>query len=90
MLGTAVVMKMFAMLALIYPFLALAIVGSVATLAIHVASLFGFTYPFEHFLKFLGPAVFIVFLPTIFVMNQLTREFKQKDIWRAALRGCPP
>lgn len=76
--------------ALIYPFLALAIVGSVATLAIHVASLFGITYPFEHFIKFLGPTVFIVFLPTIFVTNQLTREFKQKDLWRAALRGCPP
>lgn len=75
--------------ALIYPLLALAIVGSVAMLVIHVVSLFGITYPFEHFVKFLGPAVFIVLLPTIFVMNQLTREFKQKDHWRAALRGCP-
>jgi hypothetical protein len=65
---------------LIYPFLALSAVGFVALLAIHVASLFGATYPFEHFLRFLGPGIFVVFLPTIFVMNRLTRDFKQKDI----------
>ena len=77
------------MAVLIYPFLALAAVGSVATLVVHVAALFEVTYPFEHFLKLLGPGIFVVFLPTIFVMNRLTREFKQKDSWRAALRGCP-
>ncbi|MGC2163735.1 MAG: zinc ribbon domain-containing protein [Silvibacterium sp.] len=75
--------------ALVYPFLALAIVGSVATLMIHVASLFGITDPFEHYLKFVGPGVFVVFLPMIFVINRLTRDYKQKDLWRAALRGCP-
>jgi len=66
-----------------------AAVGFMAMLAVHVASLFGTTYAFEHLLKFLAPGVFVVFLPTIFVMNRLTRDFKQKDIWRAALRGCP-
>ena len=74
---------------LIYPFLALSAVGFAALLAIHVASLFGVAYPFEHFIGILGPGIFVVFLPTIFVMNRLTRDFKQKDIWRAALRGCP-
>ena len=77
------------MAALTYPFLALATAGFVAMLAIHVAALFGVTYPFDHSLRFLGPGVFIVFLPMIFVMNRLTRDFKQKDVWRAALRGCP-
>jgi hypothetical protein len=76
------------MTALIYPFLALAIGGSVAMLAVHVASLLGVTYPLDHLLKFLGPGVFVVFLPTVFVMNRLSRDFKQKDIWLAALRGC--
>jgi hypothetical protein len=74
---------------LIYPFLALSAVGFAALLAIHVASLFGITYPFERFVGFLGPGMFVVFLPTIFVMNRLTRDFKQRDLWRAALRGCP-
>lgn len=58
--------------------------------AIHVAALFGITYPFENFLKLLGPGVFVVFVPMILMANRLTRDFKQKDFWRAALRGCPP
>jgi hypothetical protein len=78
-----------AMTALTYPFLALAAAGFVAVLAIHVAALFGAAYPFHHFLNFLGPGLFVVFVPTIFVMNRLTADFKQRDIWRAALRGCP-
>jgi len=75
--------------ALIYLFLALAIAGSVATLVVHVSALLGNTIPFDRSLKFLGFGVFVVFVPMIFVMNSLTREFKQKDLWRAALRGCP-
>jgi hypothetical protein len=77
------------MTALICPLLALAAAGFVAALAVHVTSLLGATYTFEHFLKFLDPGVFVVFIPTIFVMNRLTRDVKQRDIWRAALRGCP-
>src|SRR5712671_2024271 len=77
------------MTALIYPFLALALAGFLAIFAVHVASLFGVTYPSDHLLRFLGPGVFVVFVPTVLVMNRLTRDFKQKDIWRAALRGCP-
>ena len=78
-------------LSLIYPFLVLAWAGFVAIAAIHVSSLFGFTHPFETLLlRYLVPGLFVVFLPTIFVMNRLTRDFKQKDLWSAALRGCPP
>lgn len=76
------------MIALIYPFLVLAVAGFIAAAAIHVASLFGITYPFDRFLQFLAPGIFVAFVPTIFVMNRLTRDFKQKDLWRAALRGC--
>jgi len=74
---------------LIYPVLVLAVIGSIATLVVHISSLFGITYPFERVTKFIAPFVPVVFLPTIFVMNRLTRDFKQKEIWRAALRGCP-
>lgn len=74
---------------IIYPFFVIAAVGFVAMLVVHVASLFGSTSPFEKTIQILGPGVFVAFLPTIFVMNSLTRDFKQKDIWRAALRGCP-
>ena len=77
------------MAALVYPFLVLSAVGFAAMLVVHVASLFGVRAPFDYLLGYLAPGVFVVLLPTIFVMNQLTRDFRQKDIWRAALRGCP-
>lgn len=77
------------MAVLTYLFLALSALGFAALVAIHITSLLGITYPFEHFIPLLGPAVFVVFVPTIFVINRLTRDFKQKDLWQAALRGCP-
>jgi hypothetical protein len=77
------------MTAVLYPLFALTAVGFAATLMVHLASLFGNTYLFERTIAVLGPGVFVVFLPTIFVMNRLTRDSKQKDLWRAALRGCP-
>lgn len=40
-------------------------------------------------LKFLVPGIFVVWFPTVLLMNSLTRDFKQRDIWKAALRGCP-
>jgi hypothetical protein len=47
--------------------------------------------PFEHYNKvfILGVGVFIVWAPTVLVSIKLTKEFKQKDFWKAALRGCP-
>jgi len=33
--------------------------------------------------------IFVVWVPTIILSNWLTRDFKQKDFWKAALRGCP-
>jgi hypothetical protein len=38
---------------------------------------------------FLFFGVFVVWIPTILLMNRLTRDFKQRDLWKAALRGCP-
>ena len=77
------------MAVLLYPILAFSTARLMAALAVHVASLLGAAYPFEHLLKFLAFGVFAVMVPTIFVMNRLTRDVKQRDIWRAALRGCP-
>lgn len=74
---------------LLYLFLALATAGFLAVLGIHLAALFGFTYPFEHFLMLFGIGLVIIWLPTILVSNRLTRNVKQRDFWRAALRGCP-
>jgi hypothetical protein len=77
------------MKALLYASLALAAAGFVAVLAIHLSALLGATYLFKHFLKFLVPGIFVLFIPMAFVMNRLTRDVKNRDMWRAALRGCP-
>jgi hypothetical protein len=72
-----------------YPFLLLASIGFVGIVAIHVTTLFGMTHLFEQSLRFIVPGLFVVWLPTVLIMSRLTRDFKQKDLWRAALRGCP-
>jgi hypothetical protein len=77
------------MTALIYPFLFLASVGFVTVLSVHIVALAGSTSGFSNLIKFLFPGIFVVWLPTILAMTRMTREFKQKDIWKAALRGCP-
>ena len=65
------------------------LVGFASLAIIHIAALMGFTEPFSTAIAWLGPALFVIWIPTIFVMNWLVRDFKQKDLWRAALRGCP-
>jgi hypothetical protein len=64
-------------------------VGVAATLAIHVAALFGARGPFHRWFIYFAPTLFAVWLPAVAVMGSMTREAKQKDLWRAALRGCP-
>ncbi len=69
--------------------LVVAVAGLLCMVAVHISALVGVTAPFDNSIRFVVPALFAVWVPTIFVMTRLTREFKQKDIWRAALRGCP-
>ena len=33
--------------------------------------------------------MFFLWVPTLFLMRSLTKDFKRKDMWKAALRGCP-
>jgi hypothetical protein len=71
------------------PFLFLSATGLLISTVIHICALL--KVQFEHYNKvfFLGIGVFIVWLPTILAANKLTKDFKQKDYWKAALRGCP-
>ncbi len=68
----------------------LSAIGLFSTLVLHLASVF--KLPFEHFDKvfYLAGGVFVVWLPTVLVVGKLTKEFKRKDFWKAAMRGCPP
>lgn len=69
--------------------LAVASVGFAAQAVVHIAALCGLTAPFQQLEKLLIPALFVVFVPMILLMNRMTRDFRQRDIWKAALRGCP-
>lgn len=73
---------------LILFFLVLAVVGFLCMLMIHIAALAGTMAPVV-MLKFVFPGLFVVWLPTVLVSSRLSKEYKQNDFWRAALRGCP-
>jgi hypothetical protein len=40
-------------------------------------------------MQFLFVGIFVVWFPTVILANRLTKDFKQRDFWKAALRGCP-
>jgi hypothetical protein len=69
--------------------MSLALAGFFALLIIHIAGLAGHARIFNRTIEFLVPGMFVVWFCTIFVATRLTRDFKQKDFWKAALRGCP-
>jgi hypothetical protein len=72
-----------------YPTMVLSAVGLLASVTLHVATLLAGRELPGQVIPVLFPGIFVVWLPTVLVMNRLTRDFKQKDIWKAALRGCP-
>jgi len=72
-----------------YPVMVLSGVGILLCLSFYLLGLTGI-YPLpakETPILFGG--LFVVWFPTVVLMNRLTQDFKQKDLWKAALRGCP-
>lgn len=74
---------------LLLPFIALSGVGLALSLIVHVCALLGIASPLGELAWLLHAGILVVWLPAVLVIQPLTREFKQKDLWRAALRGCP-
>jgi hypothetical protein len=52
-------------------------------------SLAGLPNPFGKAVSVLFTGIFVVWLPAFAVGHQLTKDFPQRDYWKAALRGCP-
>src|SRR5512136_2925319 len=71
------------------PFMILAAIGLVLSVAVHLCALFGFKVPYEKEAWGLHIGIFVVWLPAVIMAQRLSRDFKQKDYWKAALRGCP-
>jgi hypothetical protein len=55
----------------------------------HVAALLGLQQPMGSAAWGLHIGIFGVWLPAVLVSNRLVADFKRKDFWKAALRGCP-
>lgn len=71
----------------LYPFMALAAVGLVLSLLVHIAALAGLPVPGAAMV--LHIAIFVVWIPACFIANRRTQDVPQRDFWKATLRNCP-
>ena len=72
-----------------FPVMVLSAAGVLASFCLSIASFAANPEIEKAAFRFLFPGIFAVWLPTILFMNWLTRDFKQRDLWKGALRGCP-
>jgi hypothetical protein len=77
------------MLLLAAIFRLLALTGFLFSLMVHVGALLGHDIPFEDGTWMLHVGIFVVWVPAVLAGRQLSRDFRQKDFWKAVLRGCP-
>jgi hypothetical protein len=77
------------MMLLLQPFRILSALGFALSLIVHVAALQGMRVVSDKNLIFLFVGSGIVYIPAIFAAQWTSREFKRKEMWKAALRGCP-
>ena len=74
---------------LLRPFIALSAVGLILSLIVHVSALVGYDLGFGQSVFALHMGIFVVWLPTVLVAIRTTGDFRRRDFWKAALRGCP-
>jgi hypothetical protein len=68
----------------------LALLGFIAAVAAHIAGYLGIDRPFGLNPWPLHVGIFVVWLPAVMVAQRLSKDFPQKEMWKATLRGCPP
>jgi hypothetical protein len=73
--------------ALLRPVMFLAFIGLTASLVVHILAWLSVSIGSVQWV--LHGGIFVVFLPCVLLMQQMTKAVPQKDIWKAALRGCP-
>jgi len=59
----------------------LAPTGLIASLIVHMAALLGMPSPLGEKSWVLHIGIFVVWLPAVLVLQSLSGEFKQKDLW---------
>ncbi len=70
-------------------FSGLAAVGLVLSSIVHLYALAGKASPFGGLAWGLHLGIFVVWLPAVLASGSIVKDFKQKDVWKASLRGCP-
>jgi hypothetical protein len=75
--------------AILLPFMLLAIIGFILSVAAHIRAIQGLPNPAGNAVWALHIGIFVVWLPTVLVAYRLTRGAKRKDFWKVALIGCP-
>ena len=73
--------------ALLFPVMCAAAIGFLLSAYVHVGSYAGL--PIPPLFMSLHMGIFIVWLPTVLVSNQMVDGARRKDFWRIALRGAP-
>ena len=72
-----------------YPFLIFSAVGLVLSVISHVCGLRGAPGPLGDQTWLLHIGIFVVWLPAVLAVQRLSRNVPRRDVWNAALRGCP-
>ena len=74
---------------LAYPVMVLSGIGVMLCLSFYLLGVTGiYPLPAKETPVLFG-GLFVVWIPTVILANRLTQDFKQRDFWKAALRGCP-
>jgi len=74
---------------LLYLFIALSAAGLILSLIVHLSAVLGHELGLGQAVWALHIGIFAVWLPAILVINRTTGDFRRRDLWKAALRGCP-
>ena len=74
---------------ILLPFIALAALGFILSVAAHLRAIAGLPIPGGKAVWALHVGIFVVWLPTVLVAYRLTRGANRKDFWKIALVGCP-
>ncbi len=77
------------MAALLLPFMALAAIGLLLSIGVHIASLLGLQIPGGELVWSLHLGIFVVWFPAVLVAARANRGRPHGDYWKTVLSGCP-
>jgi hypothetical protein len=75
--------------AALVPFMLLAALGFVLSVAAHVASIAGVQIRGGQMIWLLHLGIFVVWLPTVLLVSRIMRGERRQDMWKLTLSGCP-